>query len=235
MSGETLDLVDIVGKGYDPFDESTDEGGAYGEINIQTLTEWGVTDANYFWNDFIERDYDGEGNDRRWYGWYDGADEVAKRGDLVFAPGEGFLLKCDGDGYSIQSAGQVLTAGDLPTELRNLEKLVANPTPVTIDLKNCYVSGYDPFDPETDEGGAYGEVNAQTLTEWGVTEGNYFWNDFIERDYDGEGNDRTWYGWYDGSDEPIVAGEYPIAAGEGLLIKCDGDGFNFVWPKVDIK
>ena len=213
--------------GYDPYDVKEDAGGAWGEVNIQTLTDVGVTEESYFWNDFI----DGEDV---WYGWYaDGEEEPAKRGDLIFAPGEGFMLKCESYEYpyALQSAGQVLTAADQPTELRLHEKLVSNPTPVTVDLTACSVDGYDDYDPVGDAGGAWGEVNVQKLSDVGVTEESYFWNDFI----DGE---DVWYGWYaDGEETPIKAGVCTIVPGEGLMVKCESYDYDytFVWPKVDVK
>ena len=237
VSGDTLDLVDVKVTGYDPFVEG--EGGAYGEVNAQILTDVGVTEESYFWNDFVEYDYDGEGNDRTWYGWYADGEEVAiSRGDCVFAPGEGFMVICESYDfdYSLQSAGQVLTTADKPTELRLYQKLVSNPTPVTVDLTQCYIDGYDPF--VEGEGGAYGEVNVQKLSDVGVTVESYFWNDFIEYDYDGEGNDRTWYGWYaDGEEAPIKVGDCTIDAGEGLMVICESYDYDytFVWPKVDVK
>ena len=241
VSGETLDLVDIKVTGYDPFDIKEESGGAYGEVNIQTITDVGVTEASYVWNDFIEIDYDGEGNNRTWYGWFaDGEEEAAKRGELIFAPGEGFLLICESYDFpfALQSAGQVLTVADQEVDLQLHEKLVSNPTPVTVDLTACYVGGYDPFVIETEAGGAYGEVNVQKITDVGVTEESYVWNDFIEIDYDGEGNNRTWYGWYaDGEEEPISKGTSTVAAGEGLLVICESFDYDytFVWPKVDVK
>ena len=241
MSGDTLDLVDIKVTGYDPYDVQEDAGGAWGEVNIQTITDVGFTDDSYYWNDFIELDWDGEGNDRTWYGWYaEGEEEAAKRGDLTFAPGEGFLLICESYDFpfALQSAGQVLTTADQEVELQLHEKLVSNPTPVTVDLTACRVGGYDPYDVKEDMGGAWGEVNAQKITDVGFTDESYYWNDFIELDYDGEGNDRTWYGWYaEGEEEPIQKGVSEVAAGEGLLVICESydSPFTFVWPKVDVK
>ena len=105
-----------------------------------------------------------------------------------------------------------------------------------MDLADVKVAGYDPYDIDQDEGGAFGEVNAQVLTDRGVTTESYFWNDFVETlDDDSK---KTWYGWYaDGEEDPISETTCPIAAGEGLMIKCESYDYDytFVWPKVDIK
>ena len=245
VSGETLDLVDIKVTGYTPFNPDLEEpNGAYGEVNLQTLTDRGVTDANYFWYDFTEYNWDDEGHDRVWYGWYaDGEESAAQRGDFTFTPGEGFLVICESYDFpfALQSSGQVLTVADQPVDLRLHNKVINNPTPVTVYLQQCRVEGYPKFNPDSeDPTGAYGEVNAQKLSDLGFTDASYFWYDFIEYDYDGDGNDRTWYGWYyegEEEQEPITPTMCPIEAGEGLLVICETFDFDytFVWPKVDVK
>ena len=151
-----------------------------------------------------------------------------KAGDVPLAPGEGILTKCEDDGYGLQSAGQVLTDKDMPTVLRLRSKMVANVTPVDVDLTDCYVTGYDPF--EDGDGGAYGEVVVQILDDRGKNTADYYWYDYSE---DGE----TYFGWYvDGdTEQPLEKGVEILGPGQGVLTKCEDDGYSFVWPKVDVK
>ena len=235
VTGETIDVTDLVGTGYDPYDMEEDEGGCSGEINLQMTDNRGRTEESYFWNDYQYPDEDNEEIIIVVKGWLDGDDEPVAKGDCTVAPGEGFLLKCKGDGFGLQSSGEVLTDADQPVLLRNVNKLIANPTPVTVDLKNCYVTGYDDYDMETEEGGASGEVNAQKTDERGRTIQSYFWNDYQYPDEDNEEEIITVYGWLDGDDEPIVKGDCTVGTGLGFLIKSKGDGYTFVWPKVDVK
>ena len=177
VSGETIDLTDLKGTGYDPYDMEEDMGGCLGYINLQITDEYGrTTEHDYFWNDF---QYEEDEEIITVKGWLDGDDEPVAKGACTVAPGEGFLLKCDGDGFGLQSSGEVLTDADQPVLLRNISKRIANPTPITVDLKDCYVTGYDDYDIEHEKGGAGGEVNAQMTDEYGrTTEHDYFWNDF---------------------------------------------------------
>ena len=234
VTGTTVDVVDIKGTGYDPYDPVEDMGGAHGEINIQLTDDLGYTqEENYFWYDFSYVDED-SGETVVIKGWLNGDDEPVERGTCTIVPGEGFMMKTEVEGFSLQSAGEVLTDADQPVELRENLKLIANPTPVTVDLADCYVTGYDPYDPVEDMGGAHGEVNAQKTDDLGYTqEENYFWYDFSYVDED-SGETVVVYGWLDGDDESIVRGDCTVDAGLGLLTKCEADGFNFVWPKVEI-
>ena len=224
-----MDLSEIKVSGYDPFDPVTEDGGTYGEVYVQVLNDAGKDIATYYFFDFRE---EGE----TYLGWYkDGEyDQPLAKGDVVLASGEGILTKCSEFEfpYQLQSAGQVLTDKDMPTLLRLNARMVSNVTPVNVDLKDCYVNGYDEFDPVTEDGGTYGEVYVQILNDAGKDTATYYFFDFQE---DGE----TYFGWYkDGEyDQPLVKDEVVIGPGQGILTKCSEFEYDycFVWPKVDVK
>ena len=220
-----MDLTEIKVTGYDPYDPVEEEGGAFGEVLVQELNENGRNTSMYQFFDYEE-----EGT--KYYGWYKDGDpeQPIAKGDVVLAPGEGILTKSDDAGYGFQSAGQVLTDKDQPVLLRKLAKMVANITPVVVDLKDCYVTGYDPYDPVEEEGGAFGEVLIQELNENGRNTSMYQFFDYEE-----EGT--KYFGWYKDGDpeQPIKAGDVMIGPGLGILTKSEDAGYSFVWPKVDVK
>ena len=210
------DLTDVKVVGYDAGDE-----GALGAVQVQTLTGGGSTDKIYMWYDFIDDDAG-----VTYYGWYDGDSfEALERGVVTLAVGEGLWSVTTASGLSLQAAGEVATSADVPTALPADGLTVANPTPVTVDLNDCYVNGYEAGDE-----GALGAVQVQTLTGGGSTDKIYMWYDFIDDDAG-----VTYYGWYDGdSFEKLEDNVVTAAPGEGLWSVTTASGLNFVWPKVDL-
>ena len=208
VSGKAFDLNDLSVTGYDK------EDGSEGDVYIQTLDEYGRTVATYFWIDVVD------GEDVL-HGWLDGNDDPVEPGAVTFQAGEGLWVFCQDESFGLQSAGQV-PQSDVSVNLQQYGLSVANPTPVTVDLNACTITGYDPED------GSEGDVYVQTLDEYGRTVATYFWIDVV----DGE---DVLLGWLDGNDEPIDDGTVTIAAGAGIWSFCQDDGFSFVWPKVDIK
>lgn len=180
----------------------------WGTVNLQTLTTAGGTDESYLWYNVPEEGY---------YGWYSEEETLLEKGKITFQPGEGLWIVCEGDGYAIQSAGQVPTAADITVKLNNSGLSVANPTPVPVDAINTYITS------EKDE--IWGTVNLQTLTTAGGTDKSYLWYDVPEEGY---------YGWYSEEEELLEEGEIVVKPGQGLWIVCEGDGYNFVWPKVEL-
>ena len=230
VSGEkTMDLTEIKVTGYDPFEE---EGGAFGEVYAQVLNDRGKDTATYFWLDYINDE-----TGATIYGWYKDSeeDQPLVKDEVILASGEGILVKCSefGYNYQLQSAGQVLTDKDMPTKLRLNARMVANVTPTEVDLKDCYVTGYTPFE---EDGGAFGEVYVQVLDDRGKDTETYFWLDYINDESGAE-----IFGWYKDSeeDQPLVKGTVVMKAGQGILAKCsefyDEQPYFFVWPKVDMK
>lgn len=199
VTGKNFDLLDLTVIGYD-VEEGTDS-----EMYVQTLDEYGRTVASFFWVDV-------EGTK----GWFNEDGELVAKGDVTFQAGEGLWCVCDYDGLSLQSAGQV-PLQDVVVTLQEVGLSIANPTPVTVDLTDCVVTGYDA------EEGSDSEMYVQTLDEYGRTVASFFWVDV-----DGA------IGWYNEDGEEVAKGDVPVAQGAGLWCVCDYDGFNFVWPKVDL-
>ena len=218
VSGATIDLLDITVTGYE------DNGGAYGEVEAQTLDGTGASDISYFWFDMD----DGENVYKGWYTADEfGALTAVVRGERVLAPGEGLWTLSGYDGLKLQSAGSVPTAADISTLLGTDGEgtVTANPTPVNIDLVDCYVTGYE------DNGGAYGEVEAQTLDGTGASDISYFW-------FDMDDGENVYYGWYT-ADEfgallAVERGDQVLTPGQGLWTLSGYAGLTFVWPKVDL-
>lgn len=205
-----IDLVDITVVGY--------EGEAYGPVQIQTLTGAGGTDRTFMWYEY------GEG-DEAVKGWYeeteDGYEELVSD-DVTIYPGEGLWSVSDSSDYKLQSAGSVATEADILTPLNGTGLTIANPTPVNVDLVNCYVAGYD--------GEAYGPVQVQTLTGAGGTARTFMWYEY------GEGDDYV-CGWYEETEdgyEELVADDVVLGPGVGLWTVSDSTDYKFAWPKVNL-
>ena len=201
VTGATFDLTDLTVTGYDT-DQGTDS-----EMYIQTLDEYGRTVATYSWVDDADTIK----------GWFnEDGDEVAV-GDVTFQAGEGLWTSCDFDGFGLQSAGAVPTS-DVAVILQEYGLSIANPTPVTVDLTDCVITGYD-----TDQG-TDSEMYIQTLDEYGRTVATYSWVDDAD----------SICGWFNEDGDEIAVGDVTVAPGAGLWTSCDFDGFNFVWPKVTL-
>ena len=209
-----VDLTDLEVKGY-----MEEEGYCDGLVYVQTLDEFGRTVATYTWMD------DGMGGEGEFYGWYaDGAETPIEKGTVTFQPGEGIWSYSQRNGLTIQSAGEVPTKADIVVTLQESGLSVANPTPVTVDLTDTYITGY-----MEDEGYCDGLVYFQTLDEFGRTVATYTWMD------DGMGGEGEFYGWYaDGAETPIEKGTVTVKPGEGLWTYSQRDGLYFNWPKVDL-
>ena len=202
VSGGTFDLTDLKVTGYDP------EVGTEADVQVQTLDEYGRTVKNYAF-------YDIPG---AFTGWFDDDEVQAEPGDVVVQAGEGLWSMSSGNGFGIQSAGQVPTT-DIAVILQEGGLSIVNPTPVTIKLSQCYVGGYDA------EVGTEADVQVQTLDEYGRTVKNYAFYD-IPGDFTG---------WFD-DDEAEAAGEndVTILPGQGLWTMSSSDGFTFVFPGVTL-
>ena len=210
------DLTDVKVVGYQP-----GEDGALGAVQVQTLDGGGSTQDIYVWLDFTDDDAG-----VIYYGWYNGDTyEALESGVVTTAVGEGLWSVTMASGLSLQASGEVATAADIPLALPADGLTIANPTPVTVDLINCYVNGYD-----AGGDGALGAVQVQTLDGGGSTVDIYVWLDFTDDDAG-----VTYYGWYNGDTyEPLTPGTVTVAPGEGLWSVTMADDLNFVWPKVDL-
>ena len=212
--GEMIDLTDIEVKGY-----MEEEGYCDGLVYVQTLDEAGRDTATYTWMD------DGMGGEGEFYGWYAVGEETPiAKGAVKIQPGEGLWFFSQRDGLSLQSAGEVPTTTDIIVTLQESGLSVANPTPVTVDLTDTYITGY-----MEEEGYCDGLVYFQTLDSAGRDTATYTWMD------DGMGGEGEFYGWYAvGEETPIAKGTVTVKPGEGLWTFSQRDGLYFNWPKVDL-
>ena len=195
VSGKSFDLVDLKVTGYA---ESTEA-----DVQVQTLDEFGRTVANYAY-------YDVSGE---LTAWVDDDDNEVVEGQVTFQPGEGLWSMTTGDGFGVQTSGQIATS-DVSVELQQNGLSIANPTPLTIDLADCLVEGYD--------GSTEADVQVQTLDEFGRTVANYAY-------YDVPGELTA---WVDDGDNELEAGKVTIKPGQGLWTMSTNGGFFFVFPGV---
>ena len=182
-------LADLTVGGYEKYDEATDEGGTSGDFNIQFLTASGTTEASYSWYD-----------DDVKTGWFnDATDEAAD--DVSLPAGKGVWTF--GGGMSVTTAGAVCESDIVIATGATGFRAIANTTPVALKLSRLAVSGYEPYDEATDEGGTSGDFNIQFLTASGTTAASYSWYD-----------DDVKTGWFnDATDEDASNVELPAGAG----------------------
>ena len=178
------------------------EGETAGDVAIQTLDRLGRAQDVYMWVDLPDDEI---------YGWLDGDDEMV---DVTFAPGEGLWINAPSSDYKIQTSGQVPTK-DISVALRNGFKMVVNPTPVSVDIQDISVVGY--------EGETAGDVAIQTLDRLGRALDVYMWVDLPEDDI---------FGWLDGNDELV---ELSIEPGAGLWVNAPSEEYSIILPGVTIK
>ena len=206
ISAEKVDLTEIKVTGY--------TGETKAEVYVQTLNEFGHDTANYYWYDYTNK------QSKHIVGWFDDDNEPVEEGVVEFQAGEGLWATSDGDGFGFQSSGQVPTSS-VVVELQDGGLSVANPTPVTVDLTACSVTGYT--------GETKAEVYVQTLNEFGHDTANYYWYDYTNK------QSKHIVGWFDDDNEPLEEDVVPMKPGVGIWATSDGDGFNFVFPGVDVK
>ena len=208
VSGDKIDLNQITVVGYNKEDGSEDE------VNIQLLDSRGamVTGSNYYWIDIV----DGEDV---YYGWMNGDGDIIEDGVATFSAGEALWIAAPSVDYKFMYSGQVDKLGTA-VSLRDGYKLVANPTPVTVDLNDIIVKGYNVEDGSEDE------VNIQSLDYRGamVTGSNYYWIDVV----DGE---DVYYGWMNGDGDIIEDGTKILNPGEALWVNAPAVNYTIEFPK----
>ena len=206
ISAQKVDLIDLKVTGY--------TGDTKAKVYVQTLDEFGRDTATYYWYDYTNN------KGKHIIGWFDDDNEPLEEEAVEIQAGEGLWAYSDGDGFNIQSSGQVATS-TVVVELQDGGLSVANPTPVTVDLTSCVVSGYT--------GDSKAKVYVQTLDEFGRDTATYYWYDYTNN------KGKHILGWYDDDNEPLEEDVVTMTSGDGLWTYCDGDGFNFVWPGVDVE
>lgn len=189
-------LADIKIGGYEAYDEDTDEGGTTGDFSIQFLNGSGKTTATYRWID-----------DDTETGWkYNGS--IIDASTVALPSGGAVWTK--GAGLTMTSAGAVSDADTVVKTEPTGFQAVGNTTPVDVTLADLAVTGYDPYDEDTDEGGTTGDFSIQVLNAQGKTTATYRWID-----------DDTETGWkYNG--DIIDATTVTIPAGTGVWVKGSG-------------
>ena len=204
----TMDLQDVKVTGY--------EGAFEGDVYMQTLDAYGRTLDTYTWVDVPKDEEDPDSV--AFYGWYDGDDLID---GVQVTPGKGFWVASDSSEYGIQSAGKVIKTGASTTLGSSGCTMVANPLPVSIDLQDISVGGYeDAFE---------GDVYMQTLDAYGRTLDTYTWVDVPKDEEDPDS--VAFYGWYDGDD---LIEDVTIAPGAGLWTASDSSAYSIVFPTLDI-
>lgn len=205
--GSSFDLNDLSGAGYDS-SEGTD-----GDVSVQTLDASGNAVDIYFWVDVTD-------GDDIVYGWFDNDGELVERGTVSLSVGDGLWVESASDELKLQSAGKVATT-DSQITLRAGFKMVANGTPVAVDLTDIYVSGYDLAE------GTDGDVSVQTLDESGNAVDIYFWVDVTD-------GDDVVYGWFDNDGNEVEAGTVFVAPGAGLWAESSAATFMINVPGVTL-
>ena len=207
VSGTTIDLTDITVTGY--------EGETAEEVSVQTLNKNGGMVNQYLW-------YDATDGSDVYYGWMDAATgDFVEAGDVKFNVGDGLWVDSPSADFKLQTAGQVMSASAAVT-LREGFKMVANPTPVAVDLTDITVTGYD------EEDGTAEEVSVQTLNKNGGMVNQYLW-------YDATDGSDVYYGWMDAATGDFVeAGDVEVGAGEALWTDSPDTSFSLVLPGVTL-
>ena len=201
VSGTTIDLTDIKVTGYNP------EDGTEADVDIQGLDATGRGTGSYFY-------YDVPGE---LTGWLDADDNLIEPGTVKFGVGDGLWVSAPNTEFGLQTAGQVATS-DMAIVLRSGFKLVANNTPLAVDLTDIVVTGYNP------EEGTEADVDVQGLDATGMGTGSYFY-------YDVPG-ELT--GWLDADDNEVEPGTVMIGAGEALWVSAPSTAFSLVFPGVTL-
>lgn len=102
--------------------------------------------------------------------------------------------------------------------LRYGNKIVINSTPVSVDLSDIDVTGYDA------ETGTEGDVQVQILDAYGMGGDTYSY-------YDVPGELTA---WLDGSDSEVEVGTVVVGPGEGLWVSAPSASFSMVLPGVTL-
>ena len=211
---ENMDIQDIVPQAPAGEDLYT------GAFTIMTLTSDTATDKNYFY--FTAEDaaaVDGVAK----AGWFN-EDMDTRLTDVVFTPGEGFLVVSDFDDATVTFAGAV-AQGDTIVELSAGANFCGNNALQALDMQSITVGS------DCDESGnlswtseeAYtGCFTIMTLTSDTATDKNYFW--FTAADAEAvDGIAEA--GWFNEDMDTRMTGDNAVSfdAGEGFLLISDFD------------
>lgn len=204
VSGSTT-MADLKITGYDP-----EEGYADNGITAVKLDTYGRNAGDTMcWIDYQDEEISA-------YGWYsdDGEKDYNK---VALAPGEGLWFKSPSPDFKILSSGQVLPE-TLPVMLIAGSQLCANPTPVTLNMGNIWMTGYDPKEGYADNG-----ITAVKLDTYGRNAGDTMcWIDYQDEEISA-------YGWYSDDGEKDY-NTVKLAPGESVWLKCPKAGWMVNFP-----
>lgn len=216
VSSDVVDLSDLKVTGY--------TGSVKSGVEAQTLDEYGDSDRSFQW-------FDGTVGKVTLYGWYEDGDPSCLHDDydeedrVRIQPGSGLCIFVNDPSMTIESAGQV-PQEDVSVEMPSDEgTLIANPTPLVVDLSDTKIAGYT--------GSVKAGVELQTLDEYGDTDRSFQW-------FDGTVGKVTLYGWYEDGDPSCLHDDYDdedkvfFKPGQGAIIFIENQDYEFVWPKVTI-
>ncbi len=205
-----MNLQDVKVTGY--------EGAFEGNVYMQTLDAYGRTIDTYTWADVPKDETDPDSV--AYYGWYD--DKLTLVEDVTVAPGTGYWVGSDSAAYAIQSAGAVIANGASISLGSKGCTMVANPLPVSVDLQDVVVGGY--------EGVFEGNVYMQTLDAYGRTIDTYTWADVPKDETDPDS--VAYYGWYDG--KLMLVEDVIVQPGQGLWTGSDSTAYSIVYPALTL-
>ena len=198
-----LTLGNLTVVGYD-----AEEGYGDFEVIAQKLNGYGKSGTSFYWCDYEEEGI-------KYYGWYD--EDMNSYNDEEIIIGEGLWVYSPNANFKLQSSGAV-PSSDISVALRggSQAKLVTNPMPVNLTLKDITVTGYN-----AEEGYGDFEIIAQKLNGYGKSGISYYWCDYEEEGV-------TYYGWYD--EDMKEYNDEPVSAGEGLWIYSSSTAYSVVFP-----
>ena len=112
---------------------------------------------------------------------------------------------------------------NIPTDLDQTAQgwgvVVANPSPVEVDMIDCYITGYTGY--------TEGDAIIQVLNPYGGQDKAFAW-------VDNGDVDPGFYRIDDDSWEPLTRGFIVRGSGEGLWAVASAANLQFVWPKVTL-
>ena len=205
MRTPTFQVVD--GEGYDLTKVVVDGGDGIGDVVAQMMGEGGAWDGEYYYLN------ENAGVDT---GWYKDAfgDEPVAEGEVVLAPGKAFFLTSANNSISMTTSGEV-KKGEYVINFEQGSDQVGNGLPVDVDLTAIVVDGGD----------GIGDIVAQTMSEGGEWNGEYYYLN------ENAGVDTGWYKDAFG-DEPVAAGEVVLTPGEAVFFTSSNNAVTIKLPAV---
>ena len=221
VSGESFDLAELSVTGVTA-------GKTANALEAQTLDEYGGTDRSFMW-----KDTENQFTHVKMFGWYEdnktAYSSLTEDQKVKLGPGEALFCITKTAGAKLQTSGAV-PQEDVYSDIaedNGMGVVLANPTPVKVDLGDCKVSGCTP-------GKTANALEVQTLDEYGGTDRSFMW-----KDTENQFTHVKMLGWYEDNktDYTTIPADQKVKLdpGKGVFIikKCNLD-IQFVWPKVEV-